>query len=52
MGGKFLPDPLGIHIVKVFSDNVLTHVTKQTFVEHTITEICLSQSVGHFKAPC
>ena len=30
MGGKFLPDPLGIHIVKVFSDNGLTHVTKVT----------------------
>ena len=28
MGGKFLPDSLGIHIVKVFSDNGLTHVTK------------------------
>ena len=23
MGGKFLPDPLAIHIVKVFSDNGL-----------------------------
>ena len=28
MGGKFLPDPLGIHIVKVFSDNGLAHFTK------------------------
>ena len=36
MGSKFLPNPLGIHIVKVFSDNGLTHVTKQAFVENTI----------------
>ena len=28
MGGKFLPDALGNHTVKVFSDNGLTHVTK------------------------
>ena len=39
MGSKFLPDPLGIHIVKVFSENGLTHVTKQTFVEHTIHKV-------------
>ena len=39
MGGKFLPDPLGIHIVKVFSDNGLTHVTKETFVENTIHKV-------------
>ena len=39
MGGKFLPDPLGIHIVKVFSDNGLTHVTKEAFVENTIHKV-------------
>ena len=39
MGGKCLPDPLGIHIVKVFPDNGLAHVTKQTFVEHTIQKV-------------
>ena len=36
---KFLPDLLGIHIVKVFSDNGLTHVTKQAFVENTIHKV-------------
>ena len=39
MGGKFLPDLFGIHIVKVFSDNGLTHVTKLTFVENTIHKV-------------
>ena len=39
MGGKFLPDPLGIHIVKVFSDNGLSHVTKETFVENTVHKV-------------
>ena len=39
MGCKFLPDPLGIHIVNVFSDNGLTHVTKQAFVKNTIHKI-------------
>ena len=39
MGGKFLPDALGIHIVKVVSDNGLTHVTKETFVENTIHKV-------------
>ena len=28
MGGKFLPDPLGIHIIKVFPHNGLAHVTE------------------------
>ena len=41
MGGKFLPDPLGIHIVKLVSDNGLTHVTKQTFVENTINKVII-----------
>ena len=39
MGGKLLPDPLGVHIVKVFSDNGLTYVTKETFVENTIHKV-------------
>ena len=39
MGGKFLPDPLGIHIVKVFSDNGPTHVTKQAFVKTIIHNV-------------
>ena len=39
MGRKVLPDPLDIHIVKVFSDNGFSHVTKQTFVEHTIHNV-------------
>ena len=39
MGCKFLPDPLGIHIVKLFSDNGLTHVTKEAFVENTIHKV-------------
>ena len=39
MGSKFLPGPLGIHTDKVFSDNGLTHVTKQAFVENTIHKV-------------
>ena len=39
MGGKFLPKPLGIDSVKVFSDNGLTHVTKEAFIENTVHKV-------------
>ena len=39
MGGIFLRDPLGIHIIKVFPHNGLAHVTKSAFVENTIHKI-------------
>ena len=50
MGGKFLPDPLGIHIVKVFSDNGLTHVTKETFVENTIHKVIFNLKSSRLSA--
>ena len=50
MGGKFLPDLFGIHIVKVFSDNGLTHVTKEAFVENTIHKVIFQPE--EFQAIC
>ena len=50
MGGKFLPDPLGIHIVKVFWDNGLTHVTKEAFVEDTIYKVIFNLNSSRLSA--
>ena len=39
MGCKFLPDSLGIHVIKVFPHYGLAHVTEYTFIENTIHKI-------------